>query len=36
MADFGDTEPLLEHNDDNEEEDTTTAFQPDENPTPGP
>lgn len=38
MADFGDTDPLLEHNDDEEDDegDTTTPFQPDENSTPGP
>ena len=41
MADFGDTDPLLEHNDDDDDDDddegdTTTPFQPDKNSTPGP
>ena len=42
MDDFGDTDPLFEHNDGDDDDDdedegnTTTPFQPDNNSTPGP
>ena len=42
MADFGDTDPLLEHNDHDDDDDdedegnTITPFKPDYNSTPGP